>query len=93
MRVTTRGEARSFTVVGIARFGDVKSLGTATFAVFDLGAAQTLFHKQGKFDDILVAGRDGVPGREGALGDRRRRGLLRPGADGRRRRTASRSSA
>ena len=31
-----RGEADTFRVVGIARFGAVKSLGTATVAVFDL---------------------------------------------------------
>ena len=37
VRVTTRGAARSFRVVGIARFADVKTLGSATFAVFDLG--------------------------------------------------------
>ena len=38
--VATRGEAREFEVVGIATFADVKSIGTATFAVFDLAAAQ-----------------------------------------------------
>jgi putative ABC transport system permease protein len=62
VRVTTRGQARTFTVVGTANFGTVKSIGTATFAVFDLRAAQDLFHKQGRYDDILVAGRPGVSG-------------------------------
>jgi putative ABC transport system permease protein len=61
VRVTTPGAAREYAVVGIARFGEVKSLGTATAAVFDLKTAQSLFHKDGAYDSILVAGRDGVP--------------------------------
>jgi putative ABC transport system permease protein len=56
VQVATRGEAREFEVVGIATFADVESLGTATFAVFDLAAAQTLFDKAGRYDRILVAG-------------------------------------
>ena len=55
--VATRGEAREFEVVGIATFADVKSLGTATFAVFDLAAAQDLFDKAGSYDRILVSGK------------------------------------
>ena len=43
--ITTRGEAHDFKVVGTARFGSVKSLGTATSAVFDLRAAQELFDR------------------------------------------------
>jgi putative ABC transport system permease protein len=54
--IATRGEARKFEVVGIATFADVKSIGTATFAVFDLGVAQDLFDKAGRYDRILVAG-------------------------------------
>jgi putative ABC transport system permease protein len=51
---------RTFTVTGIATFGDVQSIGTATFAVFDLGAAQRLFGAVGRFDSILVAAAPGV---------------------------------
>ena len=36
VKITTRGAAREFRVVGVARFGTVKSLGTVTTAVFDL---------------------------------------------------------
>ncbi|HEX5620592.1 MAG TPA: FtsX-like permease family protein [Solirubrobacteraceae bacterium] len=61
VRVTTPGAAKAYTVVGTTRFGEVKALGTATIAVFDLKTAQTLFHKDGAYDSILVAGRDGVP--------------------------------
>jgi putative ABC transport system permease protein len=61
VRVTTLGDAREYQLVGIAKFGEVKSLGTATFAVFDLRAAQDYFGKDGTYDSILVSGRDGVP--------------------------------
>ena len=61
-RIAAGGSTQSYRVVGIAKFGTVKSLGTATFAVFDLETAQKLFHKEGRYDGILVAGRDGVPG-------------------------------
>ncbi len=61
VKISTRGEASSFAVVGIARFGTVKSLGTATAAVFDLRTAQKLFDKQGRYDSILAAGKPGVP--------------------------------
>jgi putative ABC transport system permease protein len=59
--ITTRGIEHKFKVVGTARFGSVKSLGTATSAVFDLRAAQELFGRGDKVDGVLVAGRDGVP--------------------------------
>jgi putative ABC transport system permease protein len=62
VKIVTRGPARPFRVTGVATFGSVKSIGTATFSVFDLRAAQVLFKKQGRFDDILVGGRSGVPG-------------------------------
>jgi putative ABC transport system permease protein len=74
VRVSGRGEARSFTVSGVASFGSVKSLGPATAAVFDLATAQRLFAKGEGYDAILVGGREGTPGGElrprlaGALG-------------------------
>ena len=58
--ISVRGEAHDFKVVGTALFGSVKSLGTATSAVFDLRAAQKLFDRGDAVDGILVAGRDGV---------------------------------
>jgi putative ABC transport system permease protein len=54
--VTTRGAVRRFRVVGVARFADVKSIGSGTFAVFDLATAQSLFGKTGRLDRVLVAG-------------------------------------
>jgi putative ABC transport system permease protein len=59
-RIATRGAAREFTVVGLARFGAVESLGTATAAVFDLEAARELFRTGDAYDAILVRGREGV---------------------------------
>jgi putative ABC transport system permease protein len=58
--ISTLQPKRDFEVVGIARYGDVKSLGTTTFAIFDVATAQTLFEREGQFDAISVAGRDGV---------------------------------
>ena len=50
--------ARS-TLVGIARFGDVDSLGGATIALFDVPTARAMLAKDG-FDAIAVGARDGV---------------------------------
>ena len=60
VKITGANETVAHEVVGVGRFGEVKSLGTATFAVFDLQAAQSFFDKKGALDSILVAGRDGT---------------------------------
>ena len=60
VEVSTLEPKRAFEVSGIARFGEVDSLGTATFAVFDIPTAQTLLHREGQFDAISVAAEDGV---------------------------------
>jgi putative ABC transport system permease protein len=60
IRFQARGPVTEAEVTGIATFGDVDSIGTATFALFDLKAAQALFDKQGRYDEILVAGDDGT---------------------------------
>jgi putative ABC transport system permease protein len=53
IRVAARGDARKVTVTGIASFANVKSLGKASAAIFDLETARTLFAKDG-YDRILV---------------------------------------
>jgi putative ABC transport system permease protein len=58
--VQARGPERKMEVSGIATFGDVDSIGTATFALFDLHAAQSLFDKQGRYTELLVGGPDSV---------------------------------
>jgi putative ABC transport system permease protein len=53
IRVAARGDAQTVTVTGIASFANVKSLGKASAAIFDLETARTLFAKDG-YDRILV---------------------------------------
>ena len=60
IQISTLEPKRDFEVVGIARYGDVKSLGTTTFAIFDVATAQTLFERDGQFDAISVAGKEGT---------------------------------
>jgi putative ABC transport system permease protein len=48
------------TIVGIARYGGLDSLGGATFAIFDVKTAQKLFHLEGRYTTISVAAKDGV---------------------------------
>ena len=62
VKIAGRGEAQPFEVVGIASFGEVKSLGTATAAVFDLPTAQTLFDKGDGYDAVLVGAEQGTGG-------------------------------
>ena len=58
--IATLEPVREFTLVGIARFGEVQSLGTATVAVFDVPTAQRLLDREGQYDAISVAAADGV---------------------------------
>ncbi|MER3410020.1 MAG: ABC transporter permease [Thermoleophilia bacterium] len=60
VRIATLHPARPFRLVGIARYGDVDSLGAATFVVFDLRTAQALLDRRGKLDAISVAAKTGV---------------------------------
>jgi putative ABC transport system permease protein len=59
IRVAGTGPVQTFQIVGIARFGDVDTIGTASFAVFDVPTAQALHAKDG-FDAIAVAAKSGV---------------------------------
>ena len=58
--VSTLGAKRRYEVTGIATFGDVNSLGSATMAIWDLPTAQALLHKQGRFDRISIAAKEGT---------------------------------
>lgn len=60
IEISTLQPKRLFTLVGIARYGEVRSLGSATFAIFDATAAQALFEREGQFDAISIAAKDGV---------------------------------
>jgi putative ABC transport system permease protein len=54
------GPAQMFRVVGLARYGEVSSLGNVTFAIFDVATAQRLLDKEGELDAVQAAARDGV---------------------------------
>jgi putative ABC transport system permease protein len=58
--VAALGPAREFEVVGIARYGSVSSLGSATFAIFDLQTGQALLQKEGELDTVQAAAEPGV---------------------------------
>jgi putative ABC transport system permease protein len=62
--IVAKGPVQRFTISGIAKYGDVNSLGSATIAAFTLAEGQKLFGKQGKLDGIQVAGKDGVSAQE-----------------------------
>ncbi len=63
IRIAVGGPTRTFTVVGVARYGNVNTIGSATFAVFDVNVAQRLLHKPG-YDAISVAASPGVSAHE-----------------------------
>ena len=58
--MTSLGPVRPFKLVGVAQYGNVKSLGSATFAVFTIPTAQKLFDRKGKLDAISVAAKPGI---------------------------------
>jgi putative ABC transport system permease protein len=58
--VSAEGPAHQFTITGIAKYGNVSSLGGATIAVFDVATAQRLLHKEGQYDSIFLAAARGV---------------------------------
>ncbi len=58
--VAALGPAEQFEIVGVARYGDLSSLGGATFAIFDIPTAQKLLDKEGRLDSVQAAAEDGV---------------------------------
>ena len=56
VRVTAQSGSRSFTLVGIANYGDVSSPGGATFALFDQPTASEFLLREGFVDAFLVKG-------------------------------------
>ena len=56
VKVAAQQGTRSFTLVGIASYGDVRSPGGATFALFDVETAAEFLGKPGFIDAILVVG-------------------------------------
>ena len=58
--VAALGPARQYEIVGVAKYGDLSSLGSATFAIFDIPTAQALLDKKGELDAVQVAAEAGV---------------------------------
>ena len=56
VKVVAQSGSRDFTLVGIASYGDVRSPGGATFALFDSATASEFLTKPGFIDAILVSG-------------------------------------
>ena len=58
--VAALGPAQEFEIAGIAKYGDLSSIGGATFAIFDIPTAQALLDKKGQLDSVQAAAEDGV---------------------------------
>jgi putative ABC transport system permease protein len=54
------GSVHRFRISGIAELERLDSIGGLTLAIFDPKTAQSVFSKAGRFDEILVAAREGV---------------------------------
>ena len=60
VEITTLKPKRPFEVVGVAKYGDLDSLGAISFVVFTIPAAQELLGREGQYDAISVAGEEGL---------------------------------
>jgi putative ABC transport system permease protein len=60
VEIATLKPKRPFELVGVAQYGGIDSLGTATFAVFTIPTAQELLDREGQFDAISVAADEGT---------------------------------
>lgn len=56
VKVVAAAGSREFTLVGVAGYGDVRSPGGSTFALFDINTATEFLTKPGYVDAILVTG-------------------------------------
>jgi putative ABC transport system permease protein len=60
VQISTLQPKQAFTLVGVARYGGVDSLGGISFTVFTIPAAQELLGREGQVDAISVAASEGV---------------------------------
>jgi putative ABC transport system permease protein len=60
VQISTLEPKRTFTLVGVARYGEIDSLGGLSFTVFTIPTAQELLGREGQYDAISVAAREGV---------------------------------
>ena len=62
--VAALGPAQEFEIVGIARYGELSTIGSATFAILDVATAQKLLGKEGHLDSVQAAAAEGVTAEE-----------------------------
>jgi putative ABC transport system permease protein len=60
VEIATLQPKREFELVGVAQYGGIDSLGTATFGVFTISTSQELLDREGQYDAISVAAKEGV---------------------------------
>jgi putative ABC transport system permease protein len=60
VQISTLQPKRAFTLVGVAQYGEVDSLGGLSFTVFTIPTAQELLGREGQYDAISVAATEGV---------------------------------
>ncbi|MBA3434278.1 MAG: ABC transporter permease [Actinobacteria bacterium] len=60
VEIATLQPKRAFELVGVAQYGGVDSLGNASFVVFTIPSAQELLAREGQYDAISVAAREGI---------------------------------
>ena len=60
VQISTLQPKRSFELVGVAKYGEVESLGAISFVVFTVSAAQELLGREGQYDAISVGAREGI---------------------------------
>src|SRR4051794_19444876 len=58
--ISTYGAKHRYEVTGTATFGGVDSLGFASIAVWDVPTAQSVLHRDGRFDEISMAAKPGT---------------------------------
>ncbi len=56
--MSANGPVEQYRITGIAKFGEVDSLGGAVIAVLDIPTAQTLLHQEGQYDGISITAKD-----------------------------------
>ena len=60
VKILLQGPTRTFTIVGVARFGTANNLAGATLAAFDLPTAQLLLGQVGKYNAINIVASPGA---------------------------------
>ena len=60
VKVATSGKTASYRITGTASYGEVDSLGFGSIAIWDVKTAQSLLDREGQFDTISIAAKDGT---------------------------------